>query len=143
SEILTAVFFEISGPLITLTPATGSAIVPVGSSVLFGGTDPGGVVGGEWGYAGGIGGSSPNGARYGISSSGFGIFGAANFPGSNLSGPTALNGVDYGITSAGDNPLTGQSAVTGSNPLIHNTVVFTLPGLPGGFDPSTSISNIF
>ena len=34
------------------------------------------------------------------------------------------------------------TAVTGTNALIQNSVVFTLPGLPVGFDPSTAISNV-
>jgi len=148
-DILTAVFFDVSGPLLGLNSATGSAVVPGTSSVLFGGTDPGGVVGGEWGYAEGISGalSGATGGlvteNYGISSSGFGVFGGATFPGSDLDPPPGLNGVNYGITSAGDNPLTGQSAVSGSNPLIKNQVVFTLNGLPLGFDPSVSITRAF
>jgi hypothetical protein len=148
-DILTAVFFDVSGGLLGLSSATGSAVVPLGSSVLFGGTDPGGVVGGEWGYGEGIGGAlfgASGGAlsqQYGISSAGFGVFGGATFPGSNLDPPAALDGLNYGITSAGDNPLTGQPAVTGSVPLIQNSVVFTLTGLPGGFDPSLRISNVW
>lgn len=142
NNILTALFFDVSGPVLSLNAATGSAVVPSGSSVLFGSTDPGGVVGGEWEYLAGISNSVPTHQNYGISSSGFSIFGNANFPGSNLEGPAAVDGVQYGITSAGDNPTTGQSAVTGDNGLIQNTVVFTLPGLPTGFDPSTQISRV-
>jgi hypothetical protein len=37
---------------------------------------------------------------------------------------------------------TGNAAVTGSIPLIQNAVVFTLSGLPEGFDPTASIQNI-
>ena len=47
SDLLTAVFFKLPGNP-TLTPT--SAVVPSGSTVLFGSTDPGGVVGGEWAY---------------------------------------------------------------------------------------------
>lgn len=107
--------------------------------VLFDAAPAGGVVGGEWGYGEGIsGGLSANSGglltyNYGISSAGFGVFGGATFPGPNLDPPAALDGINYGITSAGDNPLTGQSAVTGANPLIQNQVVFTLTGLPMGF----------
>jgi hypothetical protein len=42
--------------------------------------------------------------------------------------------MQYGITSAGDNPTTGNSAVTGDNALIKSGVVFTFSGLPAGFD---------
>ena len=148
-DILTAMFFDVSGPLLNLNSMAGSAVLGVGSTVFFGGTDPGGVVGGEWGYAEGISGAlsaATNGLvteNYGISSAGFGVFGAATFPGNDLDPPPALNGVNYGITAAGDNPLTGQGAVTGANPLIHNQVVFTLVGLPNGFDPSTMITSVF
>ena len=142
NQILTAVFFDVAGPQLTLNPAAGSAVLNGGSSVLFGSTDPGNVVGGEWQYLSGISGSAPFGANYGISSAGFGIFGSPNFPGSNLQGPAGINGLQYGITSAGDDPSTGQLAVTGTNALIQNSVVFTLPGLPLGFDPSALISNV-
>jgi len=125
-DVLTAVFFDLAGSP-TLTPV--SALL--GGSTVFFGLDGGGNVGGEWAYA-----------TQGISSSGFGLFGAANFGGSNLQGPTAVDGLQYGITSGVDNPGTGNAAVTGNNALIQNSVVFTLSGLPGGFDPSTSVSNV-
>jgi len=127
SDILTAVFFTLAGdPALSRISAT----ISTNSIVLFGTTDPGGVVGGEWAYKNGISGA-PLGANEGISSSGFSggpTFGSGDlFPGTNLDGPASPNGVNYGITSAGDNPLTGQGAVTGSNgPLIQNSVVFTL-----------------
>lgn len=143
SQILTAVFYEVGGSLLGLNSAIGSVALTPGSAVAFGGTDPGGVVGGEFAYAEGIGGSSPNGARYGVSSAGFGIFGGATFPGTNLDPPPAIDGLNYGITSAGDNLGTGNGAVTGGTPLIKNSVTITLPGLPGGFDPSSVISNIW
>jgi hypothetical protein len=142
NQILTAVFFDVGGPLLSLNPGAGSAVLASGSTVLFGTSDPGNVVGGEWQYLAGIGGSAPHGANYGISSAGYGIFGSPNFPGSNLQGPAAINGLQYGITSAGDDSSTGQPAVTGTNALIQNSVVFTLPGLPVGFDPATAISNV-
>lgn len=139
-DILTGVFFDIATPGPTLTPVT--AVLAPGSSVLFGGTDPGNVVGGEWGYNEGLSGA-PGGAAYGISSSGLGLFGPPDlFPGSNLQGPSSPDGLQYGITSAGDDPLTGNTPVTGTNALIKNSVVFTLSGLPMGFDPMVSISNI-
>ena len=123
-SILTSVFFTLAGD-----PALSriSAQLGFGSIVLFDTPPPGGVVGGEWAYVNHLAGA-PYGADEGISSAGFGLFGSGDlFPGSNLDGPAAPNGVNYGITSAGDNPLTGQSAVTGSNgPLIKNSVVFTL-----------------
>lgn len=123
SNVLTAVFFTLAGdPGLSRI----SAKLASGSTVLFGTTDPGGVVGGEWAYRNHLSGA-PFGADEGISSAGFGFFGTGDlFPGSNLQGPASPDGVQYGITSAGDNPSTGQGAVTGDNALIKNAVVFTL-----------------
>jgi hypothetical protein len=125
-DVLTAVFFTLAGaPSLTRT----SAVLGSGSHVLFGGTDPGGVVGGEWAYKSGLSGA-PLGAIAGISSSGLGLVGPPDrFPGSNLQGPTSPDGLQYGITSAGDNPATGNTPVTSTNALIQNAVVFRL-GLP-------------
>jgi hypothetical protein len=123
-DVLTGVYFTLSGDP-TLTPV--SAEIATGS-VLFG-SDGGGNVGGEWAYNDGLVGA-PGGADEGISSTGLGLFGAPNFNGSNLQGPDALDGLQYGITSAGDDPLTGNTPVTGMYALIQNEVVFTLGGLP-------------
>ncbi len=117
-QVLTGIFFSDSSALIPV-----SATLAPGSTVYFGSTG-GGNVGGEWGYAYGI--SAPGGANEGISSTGLGLFGGANFNGSNLQGPIALDGLQYGITSAGDNPATGNTPVTGTDALIHDSVVFTL-----------------
>jgi len=138
-DVLTGVFFDVGGSPLALTRT--SAVVPAGSIVLFGGTDPGGVVGGEWAYVGGLSGA-PHGAAYGISSSGLGLFGPGDvFPGTNLQGPADPDGIQYGITSTGDNPATGNTPVTGANALIKDTVVFTLGGLPAGFNPGR-ITNV-
>lgn len=137
-DVLTAVFFDITGnPLLSRF----SGILTTGSAVLFGTTDPGGVVGGEWAYVNSASGA-PGGARQGISSSGLGIFGSGNrFPGNDLQPPTDPDGLQYGITSAGDNPLTGNAPVTGSNALIKNSVTFALGALPQGFS-LTQIGNV-
>jgi hypothetical protein len=122
-EVLTGVFFTLAGDP-KLQPI--SAIVSPGSTVLFGSTDPGGVVGGEWAYSNGLTGA-PFGVNSGISSSGLGLFGPHNlFPGSNLQGPRSPGGLEYGLTSAGDNRAIGNTPVTGKNALIKNSVVFTL-----------------
>ncbi len=123
-DILTAVFFSVEGNP-TLTPV--SAVLGAGSQVLFpasgDGTSPEGVVGGEWAYAQGL--SAPGGADRGISTAGLGLFGQANFPGDNLVGQTAVGGLEYGLV-----PLSGTTGgnapVTGPNPFIQNTAVFTL-----------------
>lgn len=140
ADVMTALFFDIGGSALTLTPV--SAVLGAGSVVHFGGTDPGGVVGGEWAYRNALAGA-PHGAGYGISSSGLNLFGPPDlFPGNDLSPPATPDGLNYGITSAGDNIATGNQMVTGSVPLIQDTVVFTLSGLPAGFDPMASIHNI-
>jgi hypothetical protein len=139
SDVLTAVFFDIT-PNMALT--RDSAVVAPGSTVLFGGTDPGGVVGGEWAYKDSLSGAPAN-AALGISSVGVDIFGPGDlFPGNNLQGPTSPDGLQYGITSAGDDPTTGNAPVTGDHALIKNSVIFTLGGVPVSFDPSTQISNV-
>jgi hypothetical protein len=128
-EILTCLFFEYAGSPLTLTPV--SALLPSGAVVHFGPSN-GGNVGGEWQYLAGV--VWPEGSGYGISSVGLDIFSLPNFNGPNLQGPLALDGLQYGLTSTGDNPSTGNSAVTGRFALIQDAVVFTLSGLPVGFD---------
>jgi hypothetical protein len=126
TQVLTAVFFDVTG-VGALTPV--SATLAGGSTVFFDaqGQPAGGVVGGEWAYGSGLAGA-PNGATEGISSAGFGLFNIANFPGANLDPPPngAVNGLNYGITSAGDNTTTGNAEVTGNVPLIKNAVLFVL-----------------
>ncbi len=138
SQVLTGVFFDVAGSP-ALTPI--SATLTGGSTVFFG-PNGGGNVGGEWAYLGDF---SALGTTFdsGISSAGFGLFGTANFNGPELEGPPngAVNGVGYGITSAGDNLLTGNAAVTGQFPLIQNQVTFLLSGISGTFSIS-DISNI-
>ena len=137
SDVLTAVFFNVDGnPALTRVSAT----VKSGSSVLFGGTDPGNVVGGEFSYTNGL---NQYGANSGISSTGLNYFGPNNrFPGNNLFGEASPNGLDYGLTSAGDNPGTGNSKVTGEVPLIKNQVVFTLGGWLLGDPTPANLSNV-
>lgn len=133
ADILTGVFFHITGPSVSLSRT--SAVVPGGSAVHFGTTDPGNVVGGEWAYVGSTSGGPSGAGAHGISSAGLGLFGDSDrFPGNNLQGPESVDGLQYGITSAGDNLATGNGAVTGGNALIKDSVVFTLGGLPVGFD---------
>ena len=146
---MTAVFFDLAGnPTLTRQ----SAVLSAGSTIVHvptrrTGTDPGGSVGGEWAYRADLHGTGAP-ARQGISSTGAGdIFGTKDlFPGSNLQGPLSPDGLQYGITSKGDDLTTGNKAVTGGkwwNPvsLIQHSVVFTLGGLPIGF-ALDDISNV-
>jgi hypothetical protein len=123
-HVLQALFFDVAGNP-TLTPV--SAVLGAGSTVLYDAAPAGGVVGGEFRYASGLSGSP---ASQGISGAGYGLFGAANFPGANLDGPTAVGGMNYGLVSAGY-AGGGNPAVTGQFPLIDNSVVFTLSGASG------------
>ena len=140
ADVLTAIFFDVAGVGV-LTRVSG--VLTGGSTVFFGGTDPGGVVGGEWAYASSLVGA-PGGATEGISSAGFGLFGSGDlFPGSDLQSPASPDGLQYGITSAGDDTTTGNTPVTGTEALIKNSVTFTLDGLPSGFLPSRqNITNV-
>jgi hypothetical protein len=138
TAVLTAVFFDLPGG-ITLSPL--SALLGTGSTVFFGPTN-GGDVGGEWAYAALPPATPPPPGNAGISSAGLGLFGDANFGGANLQGPVSVDGLQYGITSAGDDTTSGNAAVTGKFALIQNEVVFTLSGVDATFDPGTMISNV-
>jgi hypothetical protein len=142
-DVLTAVFFSAAGdPTLTRT----SAVLNAGSSVIVSsgpnpGTDPGGVVGGEWAYQHSISNGSLPGVNQGISSSGFSIFGPPDrFPGTNLQGPTSPDGVQYGIVGTGG--ITNPNGGIQKQGLIQNSVVFTLSGLPAGFNVNTDIGNV-
>jgi hypothetical protein len=150
ADVLTAVFFDVKNGL-SFTPST--ATIATGSAAYTGTTltnSAGTAVGGEWEYLNNLSGA-PHAAKEGISSAGMGLFGNANFLGSNLSGPTAVDGVQYGISSAGDNLATGNSGVS-TVPLIRDSVIFKLsfpcstscaPGTNAStFDASTSIFNV-
>jgi hypothetical protein len=134
SDVLTAVFFSVENNP-GFIPV--SAMIPPGT-VLFG-PDGGGNVGGEWEYAGGI--NGPNLASKGLSTATFGIFDAGNLRGLNLDGMVSVESHNYGITSAGDNPGTGDQAVTGAEPLIKNFVRFRVKSAVV-LSPKTAISNV-
>jgi hypothetical protein len=139
SNLLTAMFFDITGESPQLA-AQGAALA-AGSIVRWGSSEPDGSVGGEWAFRGGLSGA-PGSASYGISTAGFGLFGPHDsFPGANLDGQSGPQGMNYGLLSAGDDPLSGNAPVTGGNPLIQSGVVFHLSGLPAGFDTGR-ISNV-
>lgn len=131
TDVLTGVFFRASRDK-CLDPF--AATLCRGSRVYFG-PDGGGNVSGEWAYRGDLAGA-PMGMTHGISSSGLGLFGPHDlFGGINLEGPLSPDGLNYGITSFGDDLTTGNTPVTGGVPLIKNTVCFTFT-CAEGFDPS-------
>jgi hypothetical protein len=139
SQVLSGVFFNL-GQELALTPL--SAVVPSGSTVLF--TDPSPTdVAGEWAYRSDVNVAALGSADQGIGSSGYAFGPDDIIGGPNLSGPVAPDGPQYGITSAGDDPLTGNAKVTaGGDELIKNAVVFTLSGLPDGYE-LTGISDVW
>jgi len=124
ADVLTGVFFNISGGTVVTNV---SAVLTAGSSVFYDadGQPAGGVVGGEWAYESGLAGGGPGSGDSGISSTGLGLFGGANFPGPDLEPPPAVDGPQYGILSAGDLSGTGNGGITGSGGLIKNSVTFT------------------
>jgi len=128
TDILTGVYFTSNAPSApTATP--GTATIAPGSTFTAGtGLSPtDGNVGGEWAIKANFKASNPDGSwNYGISSSGMGVWGQNNrFDTSfNLQGPKSPDGVQWGITTAGDNFATGNGGLSG-NGLIKNSVVFT------------------
>lgn len=142
ADVLTGLAFTLknsSNTLVNLTRV--SAVITDFTDVFYDpqGQPAGDVVGGEWSYLSSI---SFHGAQQGISSAGLGIFGQANFPGPNLAGTTAVNGVQYGLLSSGDVFLTGNGGITGSGGLIKNTVQFTFSGATGVLLNSPGVLNV-
>jgi hypothetical protein len=111
TDVLTAVCFNTSH---TLTPKSAN----LGFSTVAYGTLTN--VGDGWGYGSGINAEGENSA---ISATGaFTGLGHSNFSTAN----NMLDGLPYGILSAGDNLATGNGGVTGGGPLIKNSVQFVL-----------------
>jgi hypothetical protein len=152
ADVLTAVFFNISG--VTLTPV--SAALADGSTIVFplaadlpaaqaDGLDINDEFGGEWGYRSDLAaGLIPTGATHVIAAVGLeDLVGPPHlFPGYDLDQPDSPDGINYGILSKGDVTSTGTPNVTGTEPLIWYGAVFTLSGLPESFDLENNISAI-
>jgi hypothetical protein len=139
TDILTALYFKYTGP--ALTPVTayvgpGSHIYDLSSSTP---TVPlaGNYIGAGWDYSPG----NPG----GFGAAGFNIFGQGNFGCGTGGNPACQNvqGVSYGLLSAGDNLTTGNGGVLGSThqPLIDNSAIFVFT-YNGVFDYPTEVSNI-
>lgn len=133
ADILTAVFFKISGdPALSRVSATAAGPTYTNYGTNASTTGPLDV-GTHWGYSSAV---SIYGANSGIGAAGFGIFG----PPTAFEGSSSPQGVDYGLLSAVDNPTTGNGGLSGSA-FTKNSDVFLLGTLPGGFSLS-NISNI-
>lgn len=143
-DVLTAVFFNVSGAngASQLTPfsALSGGITYLNGVQKDAGSVAGQNLGGEWGYDAVANGNVPT-ANAGISSSGLGgLFGQPNFNGPNLEANGALDGLQYGIASAGDNPTSGNGGVMG-NEITKSSVTFLLT-VAGGFNLA-QISNLY
>jgi len=137
-DVLTAVFFNLaSNQALNNTAAGTSALVAPGSVVTGDSQPPGGDVGGEWAYKQGtLAGVSQH---YGISSTGVNIFGPGDrWNGNDLDPPASPNGVNYGLSTFGDNPNTHNGGL--DEPLIQNSAVFILSGYSGLI--ASDVSNI-
>lgn len=136
ADVLTGIFFSADSALTKSTAllTAGSSIInPAQSDSL----PVGGNVSPEWAYRSGL--SGPNSATNGISSSGLGLFGAADrFDTSlDLDNPASPNGLNYGIVSATTNTGDGNTGVT-KEPLIRNSVTFAFTGVAS----SLNLSNV-
>ena len=141
TDVLTALFFSITGDP-TLTPLsallkTGSGFISMTQTTATFTIPASNNVGGEWAYATNIGAASSSfpGTNEGIGSSGLGVFGNANFGGPNISGPAGVDGLQLGIVGGVAKGNSGKynGDFVHNGPLIKDTVIFTLGGLPGGF----------
>ncbi|MBK4738215.1 PEP-CTERM sorting domain-containing protein [Noviherbaspirillum pedocola] len=141
AQLLTAVFFNINNsPSLSLTGASAnlgasSAIYLNGSPQTYAGLPN---VGGEWAYGSGL---DQYSASYGISSSGLGLFGNPNLNGNNLADPAAVDGPNFGITSAGDDLTTGNQGLN-SVPIIQNSVVFNFALAPNSGLTAADFKNV-
>jgi hypothetical protein len=116
TDVLTGVFFNTSH---TLTPVSANLH---GSTVYYASLAN---VGDGWGYGSGV---SAHGMNSAISATGaVNGLGMSNFSSQH----NALDGLPYGILSAGDDPNTGNTGVKGKGPLIKNSVQFVLTVAPG------------
>jgi len=130
AHVLTGLYFNIAGdPTLTAVSAT----TCVNCINNYPNPDPTNV-GGEWAFR-----QAPDlamGANYGVAATGLGLFGEKNLISPNpIRQPASPGGVDFGITSANDNP--GTNGGLSTVPLISNYVTFTFSGVSSSFDPST------
>jgi len=127
SDLLAAVFFEVSGASLSMAYVSGTAE----SLVNHNGTANGGSTnaGSQWAYAhnaAGLGGGVTQ--DYGVGGAGFGIFGAG------------VDGADWLIVS--DNFSGGGNLSSNKNPFVKNSITLLLSGLPVDFDPVARINNV-
>ena len=161
THILTGLYFDLPAGVVATPCAVGGAIIPDWS---MNGTDnnwhfdqlpfpiddydPSNTndMGGEWAYIDGLPASAPGGLAKGISSTGLGdIFGPGDlFGGPPLDPPDSPDGLNFGITSDGDDLTTGNGGggggsgpVTGNVPLIKHEMLFSFEVLQSfSWDPN-------
>jgi len=145
AQILTGIYFDIEGgPTLSTLSAN---LLPGSTTPYYSGglcTGGGGDVGCEWAYLGAPSSLPGVSQRYGISSSGLGIFGPHHRfdTTSDLVKPAEPDGLQFGILPSGWVPAGDNGGVKGTGGLIKDGVVFLLSGLPTFFDPLASISNV-
>ncbi len=133
ADILTGVFFEISGdPHLTPISATVG-----GSSTIIGHRMPlgfNGNIGGEWAYKNDLPYLGANGKdNEGISSTKLSWFKKKDlFPGGKIKGSSPLSGAQFGLTTLDDLMSNNQGGIK-NKALVQNTVVFVFEGLPSNF----------
>ncbi len=133
SDIICGVFFNVAGNL-QLTP--GSVILGPLSDVANGGMAV--DIGKNWAYGWNI--VGPQSATQGISSAGFGLFNKGKFcSGANCG--NKLQGSDWGLVGKAYTDGSGNASIN-DVPMIRNSAVYILSGLPQDFDPSTGISDV-
>ena len=151
-ELLSGVYWDMGGGV--LTPV--SVKLNSGSAVyLADGSNKDGVtsvttlgyttasqLGGEYAYNGSI--VNPSLGSHGVNANGVGgYFGDSNrFPGDDLDPPESPNGSNFGLTTAGDNLWTSQATQLMGEPIVKNSVIFTLSGLSDTFNPLREITNV-
>ena len=145
-DVLTGVFFDGNNAVLSslgnvsaITSATTTITNPnacgSGSSACPSGANLN--VGGEFASA-----ANPLGVYdFGISSSGLGIFGQGNFIGPDLSNPTAVNGLNFGMVSIPNGISGGANPQVLSQPLLRGVVTFNVQGQVG-FNPATGITGV-
>lgn len=147
-DVLTGIFFDLAGVDDgTLTPLR--ALLGDASSVWSpkkgDGTDKNDEIGGEYAFRDDLTGAfSDTSMVIGAVDMGQLLLKSDRFPGKNLFGRKGgeLDGIEYGLISAFDDPLTGDASVTGNTPFVSNSVVFELAGLSLDFVLDGAISNV-
>jgi hypothetical protein len=141
NQVLSGVWFSLPGSLTAVSASVNEGNGSFVNDPTNAGNNAFPDVSGEWAYKSGL--NMGFGSNSGISSSGMDdLFGPGDrFSNADLDPPNSPNGINYGITSAGDDPDTANGGLNGE-PLVQNSVIFILSGWNGNWSLS-DISNVF